>query len=63
VPVLVGFNPIELARDIKIEKWHKTCKDIFSELETLSCSSDKAFVLNPVVGPEPITGGGTIKVQ
>ena len=27
------------------------------ELERQSVSSDKAVILNPVVGPEPITGG------
>ncbi len=28
----------------------------FMELEQLSTKSDQAFILNPVVGPEPITG-------
>ena len=81
--VLVGFNPVTLARDTPIEKWHKTCKDVghthlnayssatcmddnlalhmhsiqtFLELEQLSLKSDRAVILNPVVGPEPITG-------
>ena len=26
--VLVGFNPVTLARDTPIEKWHKTCRDV-----------------------------------
>ena len=26
--VLVGFNPMALARDTPIEKWHKTCRDV-----------------------------------
>ena len=29
---------------------------VFLELQALSQCSDRAFVLNPVVGPEPITG-------
>ena len=123
--VLVGFNPVTLARDTPIEKWHKTCRDVsgcmhvegiacslvprpqssyihgvqsgneingsstqtvgpslillhknyalaiklyakkysfftllqtFLELEQLSQKSDRAVILNPIVGPEPITG-------
>lgn len=61
LPVLVGFNPVSLARDTKIEKWDKTCKETFLELEKLSQDSDKAFILNPVVGPEPITGSSRMK--
>ncbi|XP_064391978.1 glucokinase regulatory protein-like [Halichondria panicea] len=61
IPVLVGFNPVEMARDNKIEKWHKTCKQTFMELEQLSTTSDQAFILNPVVGPEPITGSSRMK--
>lgn len=26
--VLVGFNPVQLARSAPIEKWNKTCKDV-----------------------------------
>lgn len=26
--VLVGFNPVKLARSAPIEKWNKTCKDV-----------------------------------
>ncbi len=26
--MLVGFNPVTAARDVKIEKWDKTCKDV-----------------------------------
>ena len=80
--VLMGFNPVSLARNTPIEKWHKTCREVssstgpvyiliivmmrlkslclcqvFVELEIQSVSSDKAVILNPVVGPEPITGG------
>ena len=29
---------------------------VFLELQAVSQSSDRAFVLNPIVGPEPITG-------
>ena len=34
--VLIGFNPVHLARSAPIEKWHKNCKDVSSTLDTTS---------------------------
>ncbi|CAI8015335.1 Glucokinase regulatory protein [Geodia barretti] len=59
--VLMGFNPVSLSRNAPIEKWDKTCRQVFLELETLSCTSDSAFIINPIVGPEPITGSSRMK--
>ncbi|XP_065830844.1 glucokinase regulatory protein-like [Oscarella lobularis] len=58
IPVLVGFNPVSLARDSFIEKWPvKNCKDVFLNLQ----ASEKGFILNPIVGPESITGSTRMK--
>ena len=35
---------------------HVPLVQVFLELEALSSKSDRAVILNPVVGPEPITG-------
>lgn len=55
--VVVGFNPLSLARDNAIEGWDKTVKGV---LDTASESS-RFVLLNPVVGPEPITGSTRMK--
>lgn len=90
--VVIGFNPVELARNTAIEGWvraalmrapavcadptprsdhargrrgaqDKTCRDVFvaaqqraDETASSGCWAGSAHVLNPVVGPEPITG-------
>eukprot|EP00039_Didymoeca_costata_P030658 m.30768 g.30768 ORF g.30768 m.30768 type:complete len:579 (-) comp8236_c0_seq4:31-1767(-) len=61
--VLIGFNPVELARDVAVEGWDRTCRQVFSELADLekTCHKDKNFVLNPIVGPEAITGSSRMK--
>ncbi|KAI8495955.1 hypothetical protein Bbelb_263710 [Branchiostoma belcheri] len=59
-PLLMGFNPVQLARDHGIEKWDKTVKDVVVEMEQAT-KDNKAFILNPVVGPEPITGSTRMK--
>lgn len=59
-PVLLGFNPNHLARNIAIENWDKTFLDIVKLLED-KVTEDKAFILNPIVGPEPITGSSRMK--
>ncbi|XP_063416204.1 glucokinase regulatory protein-like [Mytilus trossulus] len=59
-PVLLGFNPCNLARNIKIEKWDKTFLQVVRLLEDKVAES-KAYILNPVVGPEQITGSSRMK--
>ena len=55
--VLLGFNPIERARNTPIEGWDKTFKEITEE----AVNSTAFDLLNPVVGPEPITGSTRMK--
>ena len=59
-PVLIGFNPTSRARDNRVEKWDKTFRDICMDLETEQ-SQGHAFIINPVIGPEPITGSSRMK--
>ncbi|CAG2257794.1 unnamed protein product [Mytilus edulis] len=59
-PVLLGFNPCNLARNIKIEKWDKTFLQVVRLLEN-EVAENKAYILNPVVGPEQITGSSRMK--
>ncbi|ESP02485.1 hypothetical protein LOTGIDRAFT_237979 [Lottia gigantea] len=60
IPVVIGFNPSALARNIIIENWHKTFLNVMEELLSLE-GSKKGFIINPVVGPEPITGSSRMK--
>lgn len=55
--VLLGFNPVELARDTPIENWDGTFLDIARAAE----AHENATVLTPIVGPEPITGSTRMK--
>eukprot|EP01147_Barroeca_monosierra_P007280 gene7280-9711_t len=62
---LIGFNPIELARDAPIEEWNLTCRDVFKKLESLALHSShenqRHFILNPIIGPEALTGSSRMK--
>lgn len=60
LPVLVGFNPVSMARSDAIEGWHSTFRQVAERMQTLQ-ESHKAFVLNPAVGPEAITGSSRLK--
>nr|XP_006825582.1 PREDICTED: glucokinase regulatory protein-like [Saccoglossus kowalevskii] len=61
-PVLLGFNPLNLARDLPIENWNKTFLQVTKRLEDLCQKhSDKCFILNPIVGPEAIRGSSRMK--
>lgn len=33
--VLLGFNPVELSRDVPVENWNKTFKQVARDLEVL----------------------------
>jgi N-acetylmuramic acid 6-phosphate (MurNAc-6-P) etherase len=55
--VLLGFNPVELSRDTPIEGWPHTFR--YSAERTAAAAN--ATVLNPVIGPEPITGSTRMK--
>ncbi|EGC34796.1 hypothetical protein DICPUDRAFT_94700 [Dictyostelium purpureum] len=62
---LMGFNPIELARKLKIEKWEYSFNDIVERLNKLKhqqeSKSRNYFILNPIFGPEPLTGSTRMK--
>ncbi|WAR23768.1 GCKR-like protein [Mya arenaria] len=61
IPVLLGFNPEKLARNNPIDKWDKTFMQVVNRLKERMDSGTTAYILNPVVGPEPITGSSRMK--
>ncbi|KJE95125.1 glucokinase regulatory protein, variant 1 [Capsaspora owczarzaki ATCC 30864] len=65
-PVLLGFNPLHLARRIKVEQWHHTFASVCEQLVQVSfpqveAAKAQGFILTPIVGPEPITGSTRMK--
>ncbi|NXP78201.1 GCKR protein, partial [Ramphastos sulfuratus] len=60
LPVLLGFNPVSMARNDKIEGWHLTFRQVAERMQKLQ-ESHKAFILNPAVGPEGICGFSWMK--
>lgn len=53
---VIGFNPIDMSRSTRIEELSgKSFKDILLE------NQDKLTILNPIVGPETITGSSRLK--
>lgn len=60
-PVLIGFNPVKLARDVPVEGWDRTTYQVFADLERAVINGESAFILNPVVGPEAVTGSSRMK--
>jgi N-acetylmuramic acid 6-phosphate etherase len=59
-PVLVGFNPVERARDVVIPAWGKSFKEL-ALVMARAHSDGAACLLNPVVGPEVVTGSTRMK--
>ncbi len=61
--VLIGFNSTRMARkNIKINEANETFYDLAQrmvQLETIQ--PNKFFILNPLIGPEPITGSTRMK--
>ncbi|HPD29015.1 MAG TPA: hypothetical protein PLL20_03400 [Phycisphaerae bacterium] len=55
--VLIGFSPADRARDVEVEDWDKT---FASALQSV-LRRRNFLLLNPVVGPEPITGSTRMK--
>ncbi|KAJ4455898.1 putative glucokinase regulatory protein [Paratrimastix pyriformis] len=59
---LMGFNPVELARKVHIEGWRGSFSDVALRLEQQQTAHpDRFIILNPVVGPEPVTGSTRMK--
>jgi N-acetylmuramic acid 6-phosphate (MurNAc-6-P) etherase len=61
VPVLLGFNPCERAREHVIEGWDRSFKDVVDALLAAIDGGRPAVILNPVVGPEAVTGSTRMK--
>lgn len=61
---LIGFNPIRMARQtsLMINKTNQTFLNIIQTMESLEIKyPNKYFILNPLIGPEPITGSSRMK--
>ncbi|XP_066445233.1 glucokinase regulatory protein [Eleutherodactylus coqui] len=60
LPVLVGFNPVSMARNDRIEGWDSTFRQVAEQMQNLH-DAQRAFVLNPAVGPEGLCGSSRMK--
>ncbi|XP_068135923.1 glucokinase regulatory protein [Hyperolius riggenbachi] len=60
VPVLVGFNPVSMARNDRIEGWNSTFRQVAELLQNLQ-PTQRGLLLNPAVGPEGICGSSRMK--
>jgi N-acetylmuramic acid 6-phosphate (MurNAc-6-P) etherase len=66
--VLMGFNPVHLSRNGEIELWkerkgdsdNRSFRDVATKLASIQ--GPHHIILNPVVGPEPVTGSSRMKV-
>ncbi|KAK2856888.1 hypothetical protein Q5P01_005623 [Channa striata] len=59
-PVLIGFNPAHQARDEHMPGCSFTFYSVVQRMQEFA-TSQKAFVINPVVGPEAISGSSRMK--
>ncbi|KAM3857069.1 glucokinase regulatory protein [Diretmus argenteus] len=59
-PVLVGFNPAVQARDEPMAGCNLTFRSVVERMQELT-TSQAAFLLNPTVGPEAISGSSRMK--
>ncbi|XP_046887450.1 glucokinase regulatory protein isoform X2 [Hypomesus transpacificus] len=60
VPVLVGFNPVCQARTEPMPGSSLTFKGVVQRMQELQ-GSQRAFILNPAVGPEAVSGSSRMK--
>ncbi|CAH2245364.1 glucokinase regulatory [Pelobates cultripes] len=60
LPVLVGFNPVNMARNDTIEGWQFTFRKVAERMQNLQ-DTQQAFILNPAVGPEGVSGSSRMK--
>ncbi|KAJ8289424.1 hypothetical protein GJAV_G00001160 [Gymnothorax javanicus] len=59
-PVLVGCNPAHMARNEPIPGWAMTFRTVVERILELQ-KTHNAFILNPAVGPEPVSGSSRMK--
>lgn len=60
-PVLIGFNPSNMSRKTNIEKWGGMSFYDVMESYLPVVAEGKAFLINPIVGPEAICGSSRMK--
>ncbi|KAM4040827.1 glucokinase regulatory protein isoform 2-T3 [Anomaloglossus baeobatrachus] len=60
LPVLVGFNTVSMARNDRIEGWNFTFRQVAEQIQNIQ-DTQRAFVLNPAVGPEGLCGSSRMK--
>uniref|UniRef100_A0A8C9PHZ3 Glucokinase regulatory protein n=1 Tax=Spermophilus dauricus TaxID=99837 RepID=A0A8C9PHZ3_SPEDA len=60
LPVLVGFNPVSMARNDPIEDWSSTFRQVAERMQKMQ-EKREAFVLNPAIGPEGLSGSSRMK--
>nr|XP_034369777.1 glucokinase regulatory protein isoform X2 [Arvicanthis niloticus] len=60
LPVLVGFNPVSMARSDPIEDWKSTFRQVAERMQKMQ-EKQEAFVLNPAIGPEGLSGSSRMK--
>jgi N-acetylmuramic acid 6-phosphate (MurNAc-6-P) etherase len=63
---LIGFNPVDLARNMPMENWQDQEKVTFRQIakkldEKRTTNRSQYIILNPIVGPESITGSSRMK--
>ncbi|KAK3749423.1 hypothetical protein RRG08_003273 [Elysia crispata] len=59
-PVLLGFNPAHQARKTQMKNLNKTFHQVVKNM-MMSEQEEKAFILNPIIGPEPVAGSSRMK--
>ncbi|XP_060790527.1 glucokinase regulatory protein isoform X2 [Neoarius graeffei] len=59
-PVLIGFNPVDMARTEPIQNCTFHFKEVAERMNEMQ-KQQKAYVLNPTVGPEAISGSSRMK--
>uniref|UniRef100_A0A3B5MGG4 SIS domain-containing protein n=1 Tax=Xiphophorus couchianus TaxID=32473 RepID=A0A3B5MGG4_9TELE len=59
-PVLVGFNPAHQARNEPLPGCTLTFRSVVTRMEELA-KTQKAFLINPALGPEAISGSSRMK--
>ncbi|RUS80332.1 hypothetical protein EGW08_011901 [Elysia chlorotica] len=59
-PVLLGFNHTRQARKTEMKHLNKTFHEVVKEMRKAE-QEEKAFILNPIVGPEPVAGSSRMK--
>ncbi|XP_061072052.1 glucokinase regulatory protein isoform X2 [Conger conger] len=59
-PVLLGFNPVDMARNEPVPGWALTFRAVAERMLEMQ-KTHRAFIINPAVGPEPISGSSRMK--